>query len=340
MVYETTELPQRLCLIELSKEQPSVSGNNTFVLHDAVLGWLRLSLLPSDPHLPTLAKAWPNAAHGRVVRYRSHWRCTLRIEDDTGIHFVKVFRHGDGDVEALHNAGVDIWDAAMRGELDFDVAPPERWDSEMNTLWQGNVPGLPAAPELYGVNGCELAWRMGRACASIPRANLHPTNILDLPMQLKYTEDYVHIVRTRIPELSQAIDELFEKLVDLHEEISEQALRPIHGSPHPTQWLITDTGLGLVDFDRYSLGDPELDIATFMAEMDFKRSTHVPADKLNQAFVDGYEACYGPLDPARLWLYRAHKRFAKVQRTACSLRPDAPSRAVQHMARVWDALAN
>jgi hypothetical protein len=340
LVYETTESPQRLCVIELSKEKPSDSGNNTFLLHDAALGWLRLSPFPFDPHLPTLAKVWSIAAHGRVVRYRPYWRCTLRIEDDTGIHFVKVFRHGDGDVEALHNAGIDIWDAAMRGELDFDVAPPERWDSDMNTLWQGNLIGSPAAPELYGVSGDEMARRMGRACASIPRAQLHPANALDLPLQLKYTEDYGRVVRTRLPELAQAVDELIAKLVTLHNEILEQALRPIHGSPHPTQWLITDKGLGLVDFDRFSLGDPELDVATFMAEMDFERSTHLPVDKLNQAFVDGYETCYGPLDPARLRLYRAHKRFAKVQRTACSLRPDAPARAAQHMARVWDALAS
>lgn len=68
--------------------------------------------------------------------------------------------------------------------------------------------------------------------------------------------------------------------------------------------------------------------------------TLIPTDALNQAFVNGYEARYGRLDPERLWLYRAHKRFAKVQRTACSLNPDSPLRAVRHMALASEALEN
>ena len=94
--------------------------------------------------------------------------------------------------------------------------------------------------------------------------------------------------------------------------------------------------LGLVDFDRFSLGDPELDVATFTSEVDFMKSTTISTEKLNQAFIDGYEACYGKLDPERLRLYRAHKRFAKVHRTACGLRPDAPLRSAQHMALVME----
>ena len=66
------------------------------------------------------------------------------------------------------------------------------------------------------------------------------------------------------------------------------------------------------------------------------KTTEMPTDKLNQAFVDGYEAGYGTLDPERLRLYQAHKRFAKVHRTACGLRPGAPLRSAQHMALVME----
>lgn len=337
-VYESNEIPQRICLIEISKKKPSVSEDNTIVVQDSLLGWLKICRFPSDPYLQTLQAVWNISMDARVVRYRPHWRCTLRLEDETGIHYIKVFRQGDGNVEDLHNAGVDIFSAASRGELEFDVAKPERWDIELNAIWQGNVLGSPAAPLLYGKRGTEVARKMGLSCASIPMANLHPTNILDLPWHLRATESYAQIVHIRIPELGNAVDKFYKKLVILHREISEHALLPIHGSPHPSQWLIADSRLGLVDFDRFSLGDPELDVATFMAEVDFMKSTLIPTDTLNQAFVDGYEARYGRLDLARLRLYRAHKRFAKVQRTACSLKPDAPSRAVRHMALVWEAL--
>lgn len=337
-VYESHGDPQHLCLIEISKQKPSLEGENSVILQDALLGWIKIRKFPSDPYLPTLQEVLNACAHARVVRYRPHWRCTLRQEDDTGIHYVKVFRPGDGNVEELHDAGIDILNAASRGELDFDVAPPERYDRGLNAIWQSNVRGSPAAPELYGKRGSEIARRMGLACGSIPRANLHPSNILDLPWHLRSTESYSQIVRKRLPDLADTVDEFFQKIVALHRNISDRALLPIHGSPHPSQWLMGETRLGLVDFDRFSLGDPELDVATFMAEVDFTKSTLISTATLNQAFIDGYEARYGQLDPARLRLYRAHKRFAKVQRTACSLNPDAPSRAVRHMTLAWEAL--
>jgi thiamine kinase-like enzyme len=337
-VYESHGDPQHLCLIEISKEKPPVATENVLVLQDAVLGWLKVGEFPSDPHLPTLQKVLAASANARVVRYRPHWRCTLRLEDDTGIHYLKVFRQDDGNVEELHNAGIDILNAASRGELDFDVAKPQRWDRDLNAIWQGNVLGSPAAPELYAERGPEMARRMGFACASIPRANLRPSNILDLAWHLNATEAYAKIIRDRIPDLEDTVEEFFQEVVVIHRDISDRALLPIHGSPHPSQWLISGSRLGLVDFDRFSLGDPELDVATFMAEVDFMKSTLIPTGTLNQAFVEGYEARYGQLDPARLRLYRAHKRFAKVQRTACSLNPDAPSRAVRHMALAWEAL--
>jgi len=38
--------------------------------------------------------------------------------------------------------------------------------------------------------------------------------------------------------------------------------------------MVGDDGrLGLIDFDRVSLGDPELDITTFQAEVDFESLT-------------------------------------------------------------------
>lgn len=337
-VYESHGDPQHLCLIEISKEEPPPANDNGLVLQDSLLGWLKVGKFPSDPHLPTLQQVLEASANARVVRYRPHWRCTLRLEDDAGIHYIKVFRKGDGNVEELHSAGVDILNSASRGELDFDVAKPERWDRELNAIWQGNVLGSPAGSELYGKRGTEIARRMGFACASIPKANLNPSNIIDLPWHLNATELYAQIVCQRIPDLADTVEEFFRKISLLHLDISDRALLPIHGSPHPSQWLMSGTRLGLVDFDRFSLGDPELDVATFMAEVDFMKSTLIPTDSLNRAFVEGYEDRYGELDPARLRLYRAHKRFAKVQRTACSVNPDAPTRAVRHMALALEAL--
>lgn len=338
LVYESVQTPQRLCVVELCADRPTESNPSVALTHDPGLGWLRFRCFPDDPHLPTLPRVWSGDQAQHVVRYRPYWRCTIRADGPAGLRFVKVFRPGDGDVEQLHRITVELWEATQRGELDFAVAAPDRADTASAALWQCNVVGTPALAELYGAAGTAIAQRMGAACASIPAARLTPVARIDLDQQLQASVDYARIVRARLPELTEQLDAFVAALTDWHARAPRRELRPIHGSPHPTQWLSTADGLALVDFDRFSFGDPELDVATFAAELDFTRSTQLPVERLNQAFIDGYQSRHGPLEPVRMRLYRTHKRFAKVQRTACGLRPDAPERAAVHLRRAWEAL--
>ncbi|MDQ4038192.1 MAG: hypothetical protein M3313_07560, partial [Actinomycetota bacterium] len=113
---------------------------------------------------------------------------------------------------------------------------------------------------------------------------------------------------------------------------------PIHGAPHPEQWLDDDGRLGLIDFDRFSFGDPELDVTTFQAEVDFERIPLALREDINGAFLAGYEAQTGPMDPCLLLAYRVHKRLAKVLRAARAIQPDGDVRAARHLGRVTDLL--
>ena len=69
-------------------------------------------------------------------------------------------------------------------------------------------------------------------------------------------------------------------------------------------------------------GEPELDVATFLAEMDFEDGAQVPVAAINGAFQAGYEAVAGPLNPQLLNAYRAHKRLSKALRNAYAVRSD------------------
>lgn len=88
-------------------------------------------------------------------------------------------------------------------------------------------------------------------------------------------------------------------------------LRPIHGAPHAYLWLSDGTRPGLVDFDRLSKGDPELDIATFSAELDFEKQLQLPVQRIAHAHLAGYTEVAGALNVHLLVAYRAHKRLAK-----------------------------
>ena len=61
--------------------------------------------------------------------------------------------------------------------------------------------------------------------------------------------------------------------------------------------------------------------------------------ELEAAAVAGFRAAGGRLDPDRLVLWTAHKRLAKVARTAAALRPDAEARARAHLDRLVPTLA-
>ena len=62
--------------------------------------------------------------------------------------------------------------------------------------------------------------------------------------------------------------------------------RPIHGAPHPPQWLVDGDALGLIDFDRLALGDPEADVAAFMEAA----AAEDDGEPVAAAFARGYGA--------------------------------------------------
>lgn len=202
------------------------------------------------------------------------------------------------------------------------ITQPPRWDEEQQTLWQGAVPGTPITPQLLSPAGPALAERLGRAAASLTRSSLQPSQRSDAKKQQKRSTQYADRVRTFFPALAPTLDDLLARLTAIHAANATQRLRPIHGAPHPHQWLADGDQLGLVDFDGFAWGEPELDVATFLAEMDFEDSAQVPVAAINAAFQAGYEAVAGPLNLQLRNAYRAHKRLSKALRNAYAMRSD------------------
>jgi len=64
------------------------------------------------------------------------------------------------------------------------------------------------------------------------------------------------------------------------------------------QWLVDGDGrLGLVDFDRYALGEPELDIATFLVELETESPRAVPMAELTAAVCSVMIVCWAVARP-------------------------------------------
>ena len=333
LVYETLDDPQRLCVLELFETKPDEETEGQAVLKDETGTWLRLSRFPHDPALPTLSKVLTEGA--RVVRYRPHKRCTLRLDSENAAMFIKVFP--DDSAERLFRDGQALWQASVAGTLPFAVAHSEKWNEAARSVWQSAVPGQPILENLFGTEGPELAERMGRAAASLMASGLTPSLQFDRDKQLQKSLQNGCELGERAPWLKPAVDCLLETLTELHALAEERPLRPIHGAPHAHQWLENGRRLGLVDFDGFTFGDPELDVATFVTEMDFENWRRVRVERINDGFIRGYEAVAGGLEPRLLKAYRAHKRLSKAIKNLYSVRPDGDIRAERTLGRalVW-----
>jgi len=292
--------------------------------------------LLADPHLHTLPAVLARHPDARLLRYRAGRRCTLQSTFDGRACIVKVFTDDRG--AALHHDAASLWDARNRGLLRFEVAEPIGWDAELRVLMQALIRGTPAVPTLFGPDGLAIARAMGRAAASLPATDLAPAMVFDAKVQLARTRRYAKRIAELVPSCTAAVGQCMQAFDAAHEALPAQPARPIHGAPHPHQWLEGPAGLALVDFDRFSMGDPELDVATFIGEVEFERSTHHPVQHLNAAFVEGYEDGHGPLDADRLSLYVGHKRFAKAWRFARAARADQAHRVAEVLASVGTAI--
>ncbi|HET6549212.1 MAG TPA: phosphotransferase, partial [Solirubrobacter sp.] len=241
-----------------------------------------------DPALPGLRAVLDGGAE--IVRYHPGLRCTVRAGD----RFGKVLSDGSGP--ALLDAQRRLW--AARAELGFAVAEPLAYDEATRTVWQRAVPGERAPLALAG--------RMGAALATLARSSVRPA---------ARAEDRAPAAAR---ELVRRVPVLRREVAALLDDIEPGPPRPVHGAPHPPQWLAGADMLGLIDFDRLALGDPEADVAAFVEAA----AAEDGGEPAAEAFAAGYD---GPLDARRLGAYRRRRRIAKALRAASSLRPDGAS---------------
>ncbi len=327
MTFEAANTGGRLgCTVEVGPADISSDG----------LTASRVRPFPEDPMLPALATALARFDDAIVKRYRPSRRCTMRLPESEHRpeQYLKVFP--DSRAVRLHAECRHLHHLAQAGHLGFAVATPGELWQDIDAFSQLIVDGEPVSPLLRSDCGPALSRAMGAAAATLTKAPLQPESAHTVEDELRRFLRRRCVVATVAPSAEGRLAELEFRLRRAHDALPTRPLRPIHGSPHPSQWLVHQGQLGLVDFDRLCLGDPEFDVATFAGEVDFERWD--TRDDVIAGFMSGYEDEFGPLDKQRMALYRTHKRFAKVYRTATSARVDADRRLIEHLDRTLECL--
>jgi Phosphotransferase enzyme family len=329
LVLETDPAGEIVCMDAFESRPAALDG--AVAIAAGVAGWLLVRPLGFDPGLPTLPEVLAGPGRRTVVRYRPSSRCTVRVEDEGEVRYARVVASGG---KRLQRKSVRVWRAWQDDRLGFFVPRPLGYDPRLRAVWQGELAGEDIRSELYGDDGAALARRVGRAAASIPASRLAPDSVFDEGARFIESTRLCQEVRRTLPPLAPMLDELLGRLWTVHVTAPERALRPIHGDLYPPQWLRSEHGLGLVDFERLALGHPELDAATFVAGIDGDRGR----TEVSEAFVAGYEEVAEPLDRQWLAAYRAHVRLRKVVKAVRAIRPDGDQRAERHLRDILDQL--
>lgn len=270
-----------------------------------------------DAALPALAGLVSRHPDVMPVRYRPGKRCTLR----KGHLFLKCVADDRG--ATINRDAHILYQSAQLGYFSFGVARPAGWLPSARIIVQHRVPGTPIIEQLWSCDGAALARRLGEANASLAAAPIVPPQRFTYADQMRRSAKYAKRLAQHLPQSEPISNALLSKLASI---TPGHADRPTHGAPHAHQWLDGPDGLMLVDFDRFGLGDPELEVATFVAETDFESSCY--SGVAGEAFRTGFEARW-PLNAKLFKAYRVHKHIAKALRTATALRLDASERALE-----------
>lgn len=314
---------QELCRIDIFEHRPDGRGGCDDICRiDAADAWARVTRFPSDSDLPGLMTLNDGAT---VMRYHPGRRCTLRTMHGERALVAKVY---DTDTGArVYCDLVALQRARSQGELHVRVAEPLAWDASTRTLWQAALGGQPATIGLRSRQGDDLARRMGMAAGSLTRTNVTPTAVFDGTAALARSCRHANELVRRVPSLDSMVNAIVDRLAGMHGRFPSRALRPIHGAPHPDHWLDAGSDLGLIDFDRFSRGDPEWDAGVVIADLDALNDPAVPPERLSAAFLEGYRAAGVALCAPLVQAYRAHRQLAKALRAAQAIRPDGDRRA-------------
>ncbi len=291
------------------------------------LGWAELTPCSADTALPTLDQACRFYAIDNIVRYRPGKRCTMRGTLGRAPAYIKVFADDRG-AEMAEEAAL-LRAAAAEGQLGFAVASCLEWNPGLRAIAHEKLEGVSICDALLGAGGAELAAQLGRALATLPNTALRPRQIYDAASQMERSRRYARKLAQAAPDAADAAAALLAALEAAHQAAPDTELRPIHGAPHPQQWLQHDDRLALVDFDRLSLGPVEIDAATFLAELDFEAGDHEQLQQVAAAFLSAYAEGVGGCDPRVLAIYRMHKHLAKAYKVALSLSTAREARAAR-----------
>ncbi len=259
-------LPRYRCLVELFPQ-------------DWRLPSLPLAMQP-EKVASVLRRASPDANHAsaayssevKVLRYRPHYRCVFGYAMTPS---AKSLQQMVGKIYPPGPEARQVWNAInilhpQRMELGVMVSRPLALEEEWNLVLMERAPGVSMKQLLIDARTPkEAAGLVSLAAAAL--ATYHGLRFESPLVRSAQTElqklrkriDRLHLVA---PSLAEQADALLQRVEALAQGCTFGKSSFIHGDCKPSQLLIDQGRVAIVDYDMACLGDPAIDIGNFMAQ--------------------------------------------------------------------------
>ncbi len=236
-----------------------------------------------------------------MIRYVPEQNCSMRIQLEIAhsqskqqkkmVAYGKYFYNQSG--QQIYHTLCQLWDSEICREGVLNIPEPLLYHSKYSMLWQMGVPGVMLS-ELY-INQTLFLNSVANAARQI--ALLHQVPLYDCPRNNQ--ENIIQELR-KVGQLlnkfnvpcRQEITNLIEKLVVYFSTVMPEHQVVLHGDLHLKNILVDSDRVYLIDLDNVSLGNPFLDIGSFIAAiLNLELTDSIPlslADQTIGFFLSAY----------------------------------------------------
>ncbi len=292
---------------------------------------VRLSPFPEDPDLPTLPLLMDagtvgplvggtDRTHVELLRYRPGKRATVWLTSGDTSVVAKAY-HNKTKAASVAVESVALA-AAAQGAATLRFAPIAAHLDDLGWVVQHPVHGAPldalvGNTRLSPGEATEAVRRAARALAELhaSRPELHRERSVD--KELKRFGVRAAGIATVDPRLGDQADRLATRLIAAQQHLPAASIGPVHGDCKPSQFLLDEQTVFLLDLDHCGISDQAADVGTFMATLRQYAVRHALAGRPSAlverlpALAEEFLAAYlEATDESHLYRIRWHEALA------------------------------
>lgn len=279
-----------------------------------------------------------------IVHYYPEQRCTSRYELLAGTQSQSTFIYGK---TLKHDHARNLYERMRRMEEisrawqeGFAIAPALGYNEIAKTIWTAALPGKKFALALNRSTEDVLLKHVAKGLARLHQSEIAIDAEVDCNTHLPELEKKIDKLNAAFPDLCEHTSRLLAELRTTAPRASDLPVRLLHGDFQLHQLVVAENRIALFDFDEMALGDPMLDLASFMVDL----WLHDPerAETRERIFYRNYCSHVAwEVSPARLqWYLKLHCLTKAYRELTYRLHQPALDRTVDQLINIAHAISS